>query len=95
MEIIMRKLFLSFALILLAIPSLAMDLNEARSNGSLGEQANGFVKVLKPSAEVNALAEKVNSGRKTEYERISKENGQPVSVVGTLAAEQIAKKLGK
>ena len=90
----MRKLFYILAMILLTIPALALDLNEARSKGFLAEQADGFVKVIKPSAEVNALAAQVNSGRKAEYERISKENGQSVSVVGTLAAEQIAKKLG-
>lgn len=91
----MKKLFLVAAMILVALPALALDLNEARSKGLLGEQADGFVKVLKPSTEVNALADKINFGRKAEYERISKENGQPVTVVGTLAAQQIAKKLGK
>jgi len=91
----MRKLFLAAAMVLMALPALALTLDEARNSGALAEQNDGFVKVLKPSAEVNALAAQVNSGRKAEYERISKENGQPVSVVAKLAAEQIAKKLGK
>ena len=91
----MRKLLLVSALILAAAPALALDLNEARSTGVLGEKADGYVQVLKPSAEANALAAQVNAGRKAEYEKISKQNGQPVDVVGALAAGQIAKKLGK
>ena len=89
----MRKLFLVAAMILVALPALALTLDEARTSGALAEKADGYVQVLKPSAEVNALAEQVNSGRKAEYERISKENGQAVDVVAKLAAQQIAKKL--
>ena len=91
----MKKLFIAAAMVLVAMPALALDLATARNTGVLGEKADGFVQVLKPSPEANALAEQVNSGRKAEYARISKENGQPVDVVGSLAAGQIAKKLGK
>jgi uncharacterized protein YdbL (DUF1318 family) len=73
----------------------ALDLQQARSQGIIGEQADGFVKVLKASAEAEKLANEVNAARKQEYQRISKENGQPVDVVGKVAAVEIAKKLGK
>jgi uncharacterized protein YdbL (DUF1318 family) len=79
--------------VMLALPSFALDLHSARSGGLVGETPEGYVTALKPSAEVNALVADVNAKRKAEYERISKENGQPVDVVGKLAAPQIAKSM--
>lgn len=73
----------------------ALDLHQARAQGIITEQPDGFVTVAKPSAEASALVAEVNAARKQEYQRISKENGQPVDVVGKVAAGEIAKKLGK
>ena len=74
---------------LLAFPAWAMDLHQARTSGMVGEKLDGYVAVLKASPEVNTLVADVNAKRKQEYARISKENGQPVDVVGKLAAAQI------
>jgi uncharacterized protein YdbL (DUF1318 family) len=90
----MRKIFLVVAMILAALPALALTLDEARKDGLVAEQPTGYVKVVKSSAAVEELAKNVNEGRKAEYIRISNENGQPLDVVAKLAAEQIAKKLG-
>ncbi len=70
----------------------ALDLQTARSQGAVAEQATGYLKAVKPGAEVNALVDQVNAGRKAEYQRISKENGQPADIVAKLAAEQLMKK---
>ena len=77
---------------LVAMPALALDLHEARKSGQVAETPEGFIKAVKSSAEVDALVTEVNAKRRAEYQRISKENGQPVDVVGKLAAPQIAKK---
>ena len=69
----------------------ALDLQTARKSGMVGELPSGYVQALQPSPEVHALVEEVNAKRRAEYTRISKENGQSVEVVGTLAAPQIAK----
>jgi uncharacterized protein len=92
----MKKLFLLSALIFtFASTAMALDLQQARSQGLVIEQPDGYIAAAKPSAEVDSLVEDVNSKRKQEYERISKEKGQPVDVVAKLAAEQIQKKMGK
>lgn len=92
------KLFRSLAIIAAAItlasPVFALDLQSARTSGVLGEKADGYVAVLKPSADANALAAEVNARRKEEYAKISTQNGQPVDVVGKVAAESIINKLG-
>ena len=55
------------ALLALAAPALAIDLNAARTQGLVGEQADGFVAAVpgKPaSAEVTKLVNEVNARRK-------------------------------
>lgn len=86
-----RTLFTSLfaAALLFAGQAFALDLSQARSQGLVGERLDGYVAVVKPAADAQALANDVNARRKAEYERISKQNGQPVSVVGTIAAEKI------
>ncbi len=79
------------AVMMMAAPAFALDLQSARSQGLVAETTEGYIKAVKPSAEVDALVSEVNAKRRAEYERISKENGQPVDVVGKLAAPQIMK----
>jgi uncharacterized protein YdbL (DUF1318 family) len=88
----MKILYAVIVLVNFASSAFAMDLQQARSEGLLKEKADGYVAVVKSSAEVEALANDVNAKRKAEYQRISKENGQPVDVVAKLAAEQIKAK---
>lgn len=77
------------ALILAAGAACALDLAAARASGAVGETPSGYVTAIESSAEVEALVSSVNAKRKAEYARISKQNGQPVEVVGQLAAPQI------
>ena len=84
----MKKL-LFVPLALLSMPAFALDLKDARSQGLVGEKLDGYVSTIAKSKEAVELATDVNAKRKTEYMRISKENGQPVDVVGKLAAAQI------
>lgn len=77
------------AAMLVAMPALALDLHAARAQGQIGEKLDGYVTALKPSSEVNALVSSVNAKRRAEYTKISKQNGEPVDVVGKLAAPQI------
>jgi len=88
----MKKILLSAVLLFVSINAAwALSLQEARSQGLVIERADGYVEAAQLSPEVVALADEVNAKRKAEYERISKENGQPVEVVAKLAAEQIKK----
>jgi uncharacterized protein YdbL (DUF1318 family) len=73
--------------------AMALDLQTARAQGILAEQPDGYIRVAKNSPEAAKLASDVNTARMSEYQRISKENGQPVDVVAKIAAATIAKKL--
>jgi uncharacterized protein YdbL (DUF1318 family) len=88
-------IFAALVTAMLAAPAYALDLHSARASGAVAETPDGYVKAVKSSAEVDALVSEVNAKRMAEYTRISKQNGQPVEVVGKLAAPQIAKNAGQ
>ncbi len=88
-----HRIATTIAALLFATTAFALDLAGARSSGAVGETAEGYVAAITSSAEVDALVASVNAKRKAEYARISKQNGQPVEVVGQLAAPQIISKL--
>ena len=67
----------------------ALDLSQARAQGIVGEKPDGYVAAVTPSAEADAVISEVNTRRRAEYEKISKDNGQPVSVVAKIAAGRI------
>jgi uncharacterized protein YdbL (DUF1318 family) len=86
----LRNLGALFAVImLLAAPAYALDLQQARASGLVGEKLDGYVAARSDAPDVRALAAEINAKRKQEYARISQENKQSVDVVAKLAAEQI------
>ena len=90
----MTKLGKSLALFVLTlcfIPSaLAITLQEAKSQGLVGEQRDGYVGfvVSNVSAEVTALVQQVNSERRQRYQQIAQSNGIAVEQVQALAYQQ-------
>ena len=74
-----------------ALPALALDLDEARAKGALGERSDGYVAAVKenPSAEVAELATEVNAKRKAYYQEIAQRNGAPVEAVAALAGQKL------
>lgn len=85
-----RHLGIAFAVImLLAAPAYALDLQQARASGLIGEKLDGYAAARSDAADVQALVAEVNAKRKQEYARISIENNQSVDVVAKLAAAQI------
>lgn len=88
-----QRAVLVAAFMALSLPALALDLHEARRNGQIGEQNDGYVSALQASPAVNALVKDVNSKRQQEYARIAASKGQTATVVAKLAAEQIVKGL--
>ncbi|MDZ7670562.1 MAG: YdbL family protein, partial [Gammaproteobacteria bacterium] len=72
----------------------ALDLDEAKRAGLVGETMEGYLAAVNesPSAEVAVLVEEVNAKRRAEYERIAKANGIEVAEVEALAAKKAIEK---
>jgi uncharacterized protein len=71
-----------------AVAAHAIDLNEAKRTGLVGETTEGYVDLVNPAApaEVRSLVDDVNARRRAEYERIARNNGISREEVEVLAA---------
>lgn len=69
------------ALLLIALPAMALDLGEAKSKGLVGETNTGYLGAVKPSSEVDALVADINAKRKAHYQKIASENGISLQAV--------------
>ena len=67
--------------LLMALPAFALDLDQAKSSGLVGETNTGYIAAIKPSAEVGTLVADINSQRKVYYEKIANENGISLQAV--------------
>ncbi len=77
--------------LLLIVPiSFALTLQEAKNDGLVGEQRNGYVGLVVESApvEVVALTRDINNQRRELYQQIARENGVSVEQVAALAYEK-------
>lgn len=89
----------ALALCLTALPAWALDLNGAMRNlpaakaaGQLGEQPNGYLGVVKQQGEVAQIASLINQARKSEYQRLARDNNLQLSDVETMAGKKAIEK---
>lgn len=86
-----KTAWLTALVLAIALPALALDLDEARAKGKVGERADGYVAAVKedPSEEVKQLVAQVNAKRRAYYEEIAQRNGAPVEAVAALAGQKL------
>lgn len=89
MEITMRRIFSALIiLIAMSFSVQAMNLQEAKQAGLVGEQVNGYLGAVKPSNEVNTLVETVNNKRKAKYQELATKHNITVKSVAARAAKK-------
>lgn len=90
----MRMLTRSSTVVLLLLSTLAMalDLDEAKSRGLVGEQPDGFLGVVKATPDAVQLAEEINAKRHAAYEAIARKNGATLDQVAILAGQKAIEK---
>jgi uncharacterized protein YdbL (DUF1318 family) len=73
----------------LPLPGWSLTLEEAKTQGMVGEQPNGYLGIVQPgaSAEVQALVNDVNQKRRQMYEEIARRNATKLDAVETLAGK--------
>lgn len=76
---------------LFSTPAAAIDLAQAKAEGLVGEQMNGFLGLVSADApaEVRALVTSINGQRQAEYQRIAAKNGVAVDEVARLTAQKV------
>jgi len=86
---------LIIALLALNVASIfAVDLQQVKSQGLVGEQLNGYLGVVSADAdaEVRGLVADINAKRKTMYESIAEKNSASLETVELLAGKKAVEK---
>ncbi len=87
-----KKILVGALSFLMSLSAFALDLNQAKSQGLIGEQINGYIGQVKESTEAKALAEEINKKRKKAYIDLAKKNNLKLQDVEILAGKKLIKK---
>ena len=89
------RLWLTALLLACSLPVLAMNLQQAmtalpnaKAQGLVGEQPNGYLGVVNASADAEQIVKLINDARRAEYVRLAKENNIAVSDVEAMAGHK-------
>ncbi|EAY0351288.1 DUF1318 domain-containing protein [Salmonella enterica] len=90
----MKKYLILWVLTLsLLTPSVwALTLDEARTQGRVGETLNGYLVALKNDAETQKLVLDINHARRASYQQIADSNHLPVDEVAKMAGQKLVER---
>ncbi len=92
MSVTIKSILTFLAVLLLAVNANALDLQEAKQQGLLGERFTGYIGVVTEDSAAKAIAGSVNAKRKAHYQSIAKRNGTSLSSVERLAGGKTIKR---
>jgi uncharacterized protein YdbL (DUF1318 family) len=86
------KTLLAISILVVAIPVLAMNLQQAmnalsnaKEQGLVGEQPNGYLGAVNGNAESTEIVRLINEARRAQYQRLAKDNGLVLQDVEAMA----------
>ncbi|EBS0849537.1 DUF1318 domain-containing protein [Salmonella enterica subsp. enterica serovar Carno] len=90
----MKKYLILWVLTLsLLTPSVwALTLDEARTQGRVGETLNGYLVTLKNDAETQKLVLDINHARRASYQQLADSNHLPVDEVAKMAGQKLVER---
>ncbi|END1360819.1 YdbL family protein [Salmonella enterica] len=90
----MKKYLILWVLTLsLLTPSVwALTLDEARTQGRVGETLNGYLMALKNDAETQKLVLDINHARRASYQQLADSNHLPVDEVAKMAGQKLVER---
>ncbi|EHK8102014.1 YdbL family protein [Salmonella enterica subsp. enterica serovar Bareilly] len=90
----MKKYLILWVLTLsLLTPSVwALTLDEARTQGRVGETLNGYLVALKNDAETQKLVLDINHARRASYQQLADSNHLPVEEVAKMAGQKLVER---
>lgn len=90
----MKKRVISALLALSLVSGIAqaLTLDEARSQGRVGETFNGYIAPLRQDRETLALVERINKARTESYQQLADRNNIPVDDVANMAGQKLVER---
>jgi uncharacterized protein len=90
----LKSLFLASSLLVMSQLSLALTVDEAQTQGLLGENASGYLEMTpRGNTDAKALMERTNAKRKAKYQSIAGKQNTTLKAIEKIAAEKITSKL--
>lgn len=87
------KVFFIGMIVINSAYALAIDLQQVKADGLIGEQLNGYLGVVSAaSPDVRALVDDVNKKRKAKYQSIAAQNSTSLETVELLAGKKAIEK---
>ena len=85
------KRHLAFCLLALCFSAqvLALTLNEARTQGRVGETLSGYIAPRQQDATTQALVNQINAARSESYQKLADSNNLPVDEVAKMAGQKL------
>ncbi|PSW05334.1 YdbL family protein [Photobacterium lipolyticum] len=90
----MKHFLILFCAFFICAQAFALDLQQAKAQGLVGETNNGYVAVVTSNApdEVNKLVAEVNAQRQERYKEIAMSHDLSITEVGQLAYKKAVEK---
>jgi uncharacterized protein YdbL (DUF1318 family) len=90
----LKSLFIAVSLLVMSQLSLALTVDEAQSQGLLGENASGYLEMTpRGNAEAKTLMNVINGKRKAKYQSIAAKQKTDLTSIEKIAGEKITSKL--
>ncbi|WP_088328328.1 YdbL family protein [Lacimicrobium sp. SS2-24] len=79
-------------LLLLAFHAVAIELDDAKAQGLVGERVDGYLGIIKEAEGVSELVDDINGKRKSKYQQLAKQNNLELAQVEALAGKKAIEK---
>ena len=90
----LKSLFVAASLLVMSQLSFALTLDEAQSQGLLGENASGYLELTpRGKSDAKALMDEINAKRKAKYQSIATKQDTELKHIEKIAGEKITSKL--
>ena len=73
----------------IALPALALTLEQARQSGRAGETLSGYLVARSQDSETLVLVQRINAGRQQEYQRLAEQNNLSTADVASIAGQKL------
>ena len=70
-------------------PAWALTLDEARQAGLAGETLSGYLAARSQDSKTLALVQRINAGRKQEYQRLAEQNNLSTADIASIAGQKL------
>lgn len=91
MQLFSQRLLWVFLLALLSLPVFAQSLDQAKSQGLIGEQLNGYIGIVtsSPNSSLSTMVTEINQQRRALYQRSAEEASVTLEVFEARAGQRL------